>query len=97
MADGAPAFPQRAALSGLSVGLEIVNAWAWMLARSPRLARALEATPGASATFGEILAGFDVFHRRYGIVSADEMRDVERKVTYVEASDLIIIRQTFKR
>jgi hypothetical protein len=81
------------ALSGPRVGAEIPNAWAFLLSRAPRIARALEETPGASQTFGEILAGFDLFHRKNGLVTAEQMRDVDRKVTYIEATDAIFIRQ----
>jgi hypothetical protein len=58
--------------SGPRVGQEIVNTFGWLLTRAPRLAKALQETPGASETMAEILAGFDLFHRKEGIRASDE-------------------------
>lgn len=88
--------PRRNSPQPTGSHVEIVNAWGWLLSRAPRMARALEATPGASATFGEILAGFDLFHRKMGLVTAEQMRDVERTVTYLEHNDSILIRQEYR-
>jgi hypothetical protein len=82
------------ALPGPRVGPEIANAWGWLLNRAPRLAKALQATPGATATVADILAGFDLFHRRHGLTRPQEMAEVERKVIYVEGTDCIVIYQT---
>lgn len=75
------------------IGAEIANSWGWLLNRAPRIARALDQTPGSAQTMAEIVAGFDFFHRRYGVQTKQQMADVERRVTYNEATDTIIIHQ----
>ncbi len=77
----------------LRVGVEIATAWGWLLARAPRIARALDRTPGASQTMADVLAGFDFFHRRYGLETGQQMANVDRRVTYNESTDPIIIHQ----
>lgn len=78
------------------VGAEIANAWGWLLNRAPRIARALDQTPGSTQTMADIVAGFDFFHRRYGIATKQRMSEVERRVTYNEATDTIIIHQAIR-
>lgn len=79
--------------SGPRVGAEIANAWGWLLNRAPRIAKALSETPGSTQTMAEVCAGFDFFHRRYGLQRAADMQNIERRVTYNEATDTIIIHQ----
>jgi hypothetical protein len=78
------------------MGPEILNAWAWLLNRAPRVAKAINDTPGSAATLADILAGFDLFHRRYSIQSKRQMAEVERNVSYNEATDIIIVRQNWR-
>jgi hypothetical protein len=85
------------AFPGARMGNEIANAWAWLVARAPRIARALDDTPDAAKVFADVMAAFDFFHRRYGIVTREQMRDVERQVTYDEVSDTIRISQVYRR
>jgi hypothetical protein len=80
----------------IEVSNEILNTWSWMLARAPRIAKAIHDTPGSAATFAEIMAGFDLFHRRYGLTSKREFSQVERQVSYNEATDIIIVRQNWR-
>lgn len=83
--------PQRAQVH---MGPEIANAWGFLINRAPRVARAIHDTPGSAQTLADVLAGFDLFHRRYGL--SDAKRDyarIERRVSYDEATDMIVIRQ----
>lgn len=89
----ATAAPARAQIE---VGNEILNAWAWLLNRAPRVARAIDQTPGSAKTIADIMAGFDLFHRRYGITEPREFAEVQRDVSYNEATDIIIVRQTWR-
>lgn len=83
-------------LPGPRVGAEIANSWGWLLNRAPRIAKALDQTPGSTQTMADILAGFDYFHRRYGIQTPQRMSEVERTVTYNESTDTIIIHQSVR-
>lgn len=88
------AVPLMAGYRQPRIGAEIANAWGWLLNRAPRVARALEANPGSSQTMADIVAGFDFFNRRHGITdNKQRMSEVERRVTYNEATDTIIIHQ----
>lgn len=95
--DRALALPGLSLMAGFRqprVGAEIANAWGWLLNRAPRVARALEANPGSTQTMADVVAGFDFFNRRYGITDDKQrMSEVDRRVTYNEATDTIIIHQ----
>lgn len=80
----------------IKVGPEIANAWGWLLNRAPRVAKALHDTPGASQTMADVVAGFDFFHRRYGIQGGQSMSEVQRTVTYIESTDTIVIHQSYR-
>ena len=82
--------PQRAQVQ---MGQEIANSWQWLLNRAPRVARALWETPGSATTMAEIVAGFDLFHRRYDLVGVRDLQRVDRRVSYDEATDMIVVRQ----
>jgi hypothetical protein len=87
----AASAPQRSV--ELRVGNEIANAWGWLLARAPRVAKALEAMPGAPAMMASVLAGIDLFHRRYGVQpNPRELGLTKMDVSYNEATDTILIR-----
>jgi hypothetical protein len=86
--------PRRAEIFA---GPEILNAWGWLLNRAPRVAKAIHDTPGSAGTFAEILAGFDLFHRRYALSTPRDYALVTRNVTYNEATDMIVVRQTVGR
>jgi hypothetical protein len=79
----------------IQYGPEIANAWGWLLARAPRIARQLEATPGSTQVMANILAGFDLFCRRYDLTTDAQMSRIEREVSYNEATDIIICRQSW--
>lgn len=92
----ATAAPARATRAQIEVGTEILNSWAWLLNRAPRVARAIDQTPGSARTLADIMAGFDLFHRRYHITTKREFAEVERDVSYNEATDIIIVRQNWR-
>jgi transposase len=97
MSTVAAAPPARnAQRARIEAGPEILNAWAWLLNRAPRVAKAVNDTPGAAKTVADIMAGFDLFHRRYGLTDKRQYAEVERDVSYNEATDIIIVRQHWR-
>lgn len=78
------------------MGAEVANSWGWLLNRAPRIAEAIENTPGAARTLADIMAAFDLFHRRQGIDTKQKMSEVERNVSYDEQTDIVIVRQNFR-
>lgn len=76
----------------VTVAPGVLNAWGWLLARAPRLARAVHDTPGSAAVLAKVLNGIELIARNSGLepeafarrLRVEVIRDTGRRLVVVK-------------